>query len=81
MPPTKKRCCRTTPRCRTCPLRFAAELRDVQALADRDAGLPPHLTGVPACLHKYEPLLRRLAQPPGDQPAPDEPIQLPVAQL
>jgi hypothetical protein len=34
----------------------------VRALGDRDAGLPPHLAGVPACLHKYEPLLR-LTQP------------------
>jgi hypothetical protein len=63
VPPTKTRCCRTTPRCRSCPLRFAAELRDVRALADRDAKLPPYLDGVPACLHKYEPLFRRAEEP------------------
>ena len=50
-------------------MRFAAELRDVQALADRDAKLPPHLTGVPACLHKYEPLFRR----PDKQATPTDP--------
>ena len=33
----------------------------MRALADRDAAVPPHLAGVPACLHKYEPLLKRAA--------------------
>jgi hypothetical protein len=52
------------PRCRSCPLRFAAELRDLQSRADGiDPALPPHLAGVPACLHKYEPLFRRAATP------------------
>ena len=59
MPPPKTRCCRSTPRCRACPLRFAAELRDLRQALERDADLPPHLRGVPACLHKYEPLLRQ----------------------
>ena len=58
MPP-KPRCCRSTPRCRTCPLRFATELREIQAALDGGAPLPPHLDGVPPCLHKYEPLFRR----------------------
>ena len=59
-PSEKFRCCRSTPRCRTCPLRFATELRQVNALANGAArkDLPPHLADVPACLHKYEPLLR-----------------------
>jgi hypothetical protein len=56
------RCCRSTPRCRTCPLRFATELREVQARANPDALLPPHLVGVPACLHKYEPLFKRAVE-------------------
>jgi hypothetical protein len=63
VPPTKFRCCRSTPRCRSCPLRFAAELRDVRALA-AEPEAPAHLEGVPACLHKYEPLLRRAAESP-----------------
>ena len=58
VPPTKSRCCRTTPRCRTCPLRFAAELREVGALGRPNPTLPAHLADVPACLHKYEALLR-----------------------
>lgn len=58
VPPPKTRCCRSTPRCRTCPLRFAAELREINSLGRPNPKLPPHLTDVPACLHKYEPLLR-----------------------
>jgi hypothetical protein len=58
VPPTKTRCCRTTPRCRTCPLRFATELREINALGKPRPGLPAHLADVPACLHKYEALLR-----------------------
>jgi hypothetical protein len=54
-----KRCCRATPRCRSCPLRFAAELRELQARLAPPPDLPPHLADVPACLHKYEPLFRR----------------------
>jgi hypothetical protein len=36
------------------------ELRDAEALANGTSmkDLPPHLADVPACLHKYEPLLR-----------------------
>jgi hypothetical protein len=56
--PTKTRCCRTTPRCRTCPLRFAAELREVGSRGRPNPALPSHLADVPACLHKYEALLR-----------------------
>jgi hypothetical protein len=58
VPSTKTRCCRSTPRCRTCPLRFAAELRSVNALGKPRPGLPAHLADVPPCLHKYEALLR-----------------------
>jgi hypothetical protein len=53
-----KRCCRTTPRCGSCPLRLAAELRAVNAIGQPRPDLPAHLTDVPACLHKYEALLR-----------------------
>jgi hypothetical protein len=66
VPETKTRCCRSTPRCRTCPLRFAAEIRAVNGLAKPPAHLPEHLAGVPNCLHKYEPLFRR------GTPAPEE---------
>jgi hypothetical protein len=38
-----------------------AEVRDLQASFDPGRDLPPHLQGVPACLHKYEPLFRRAA--------------------
>ena len=44
------------PRCRACPVTLAAELRAV--LPGRDPA-PPHLAGLPRCLHKYEPLFRR----------------------
>jgi hypothetical protein len=40
------------PRCRTCPVRLAAEIRDLIPCE------PEHLAGLPACLHKYEPLFR-----------------------
>lgn len=49
------KCCGSDPRCRTCPVRLAAELR---AIESPGAGLPDHLLGVPPCLHKYEPLFR-----------------------
>jgi len=54
------KCCRSTPRCRDCPVRKAAgdEVLHSVGLAPA-APLPPHLEGVPRCLHKYEPLLRR----------------------
>ena len=50
------------PRCRSCPLRFAAEMRDLRARLNPGADLPQHLEGVPACLHKYEPLFRRSSE-------------------
>jgi hypothetical protein len=62
MPTANFRCCRSEPRCRTCPLRFVTEMRQAEALANGTAAprdLPQHLADVPACLHKYEPLLRR----------------------
>jgi hypothetical protein len=46
------------PRCRTCPVRLAADIRATLPGAPRAQGAD-HLAGVPACLHKYEPLLRR----------------------
>ncbi len=49
------RCCGSEPRCRTCPVRLAAELRSLLPAAEPVA---PHLAGVPECLHKYEPLFR-----------------------
>ena len=52
------RCCRSTPRCRSCPvwrLRDVLDLRELVAPSD----VPPHLEGVPSCLHKYEDVLRR----------------------
>lgn len=59
VPPTKTRCCRSTPRCRSCPLRFAAELREINSLGKPPRDVPAHLSDVPSCLHKYEALLRR----------------------
>jgi hypothetical protein len=61
-PPHDFRCCRSEPRCRTCPLRFVTEMREAEAVANGTAGrkgMPSHLADVPPCLHKYEPLLRR----------------------
>jgi hypothetical protein len=49
------RCCGSEPRCRTCPVRLAAELRASLPQAD---DVPPHLADLPRCLHKYEPLFR-----------------------
>ena len=40
---------------------LAAEARGLRELAEPPAGLPPHLAGLPACLHKYEPLFREPA--------------------
>ena len=60
-PTANFRCCRSEPRCRTCPLRFVTEMREAEALANGTMGrndLPAHLADVPPCLHKYEPLLR-----------------------
>jgi len=58
--PSGFRCCRSEPRCRTCPLRFVTELREAEAQANGTArkDVPAHLADVPPCLHKYEPLLR-----------------------
>lgn len=66
------KCCRTAPRCRSCPLRRKEQLSELVALVTPPE-LPPHLVGVPNCLHKYEPLLRRTyaereAQPVGSSP-------------
>jgi hypothetical protein len=48
------------PRCRDCPARRIADERILRALGiPVEAPLPPHLQGVPRCLHKYEPLLRQ----------------------
>jgi hypothetical protein len=37
---------------------LAAEARALRDLATPRPELPPHLTGIPPCLHKYEPLFR-----------------------
>jgi hypothetical protein len=43
---------------------LAAEARALQNhLATMRPQLPAHLDGVPACLHKYEPLFREPATP------------------
>jgi hypothetical protein len=63
-PAPKSKCCRTTPRCRRCPVLLAAERRStIQMVATLQGGgnVPSHLEGVPECLHKYEPLFRQLA--------------------
>jgi hypothetical protein len=52
------KCCRSTPRCRSCPLR-RQELADELIALVTPPTVPEHLVGVPRCLHKYEPLLRR----------------------
>jgi hypothetical protein len=54
------KCCRSTPRCRDCPARKIADDELLRALGiPVEPPLPRHLQGVPASLHKYEPLLRR----------------------
>jgi hypothetical protein len=62
------KCCRSTPRCRDCPARRPADPSTLTLQAELIAlvtptapDLPKHLVGVPRCLHKYEPLLRRSA--------------------
>ena len=52
------KCCGSMPRCRACPVRWSEELARLEGKA---APVPEHLAGVPACLHKYEPLFRRAA--------------------
>ena len=54
------------PRCRTCPVRLAAELASILPAAEAP---PAHLAGIPACLHKYEPLFRRAAEQSGERAA------------
>jgi hypothetical protein len=56
MPPG--RCCRSTPRCRRCPVRVALE-RTPAGPTRIEARTPAHMRGVPESLWKYEPLLRR----------------------
>jgi hypothetical protein len=60
-PDGQKRCCRSVPRCRSCPVLLSGELRSVRQLDPEmaAAALPPHLAGMPACLHRYEALLRQ----------------------
>lgn len=58
-PGRKAKCCRSKPRCRSCPVTLAGEINEVRALAAPRLDVPPHLAGVPECLHKYEPLLRQ----------------------
>jgi len=59
----RKRCCRSEPRCRACPIRLNMELRDVRGLGPGRprTELPAHLAGLPQCLYKYGPLF---AEPP-----------------
>lgn len=66
------RCCRSEPRCRACPLLLRKDLRDLRQLGrpEGPADPPPHLHGLPMCLHKYGPLLAR--QLPDEQAASDE---------
>jgi hypothetical protein len=53
------KCCGSMPRCRACPVRLSAELARIEGKTPPE---PAHLVGVPACLHKYEPLFRRAAE-------------------
>jgi hypothetical protein len=53
------KCCGSMPRCRACPVRFSAELARIEGGTGPE---PAHLQGVPACLHKYEPLFRRTTE-------------------
>ncbi len=54
-----RKCCRAVPRCRSCPVTLRSELADVrQQLTSAATKDPPHLAGIPRCLHKYEPLFR-----------------------
>lgn len=54
----KTGCCRSEPRCKACPIMFHKELREVRELVSAEASraVPPHLAGLPECLHKYGPL-------------------------
>ena len=54
------KCCRSDPRCRNCPARRIDDDRLLRALGiEPGPALPAHLSGLPASLHKYEPLLRK----------------------
>jgi hypothetical protein len=54
------KCCRSNPRCRNCPARRVDDERFLRALGlEPGPPLPAHLSGLPASLHKYEPLLRK----------------------
>ena len=54
------KCCRSDPRCRNCPARRIEDERLLRALGiEPGPRLPAHLSGLPASLHKYEPLLRK----------------------
>jgi hypothetical protein len=54
------KCCRSDPRCRNCPARRIDDDRLLRALGiEPGPPLPAHLSGLPASLHKYEPLLRK----------------------
>jgi hypothetical protein len=54
------KCCRSDPRCRNCPARRIEDERLLSALGiEPGPRLPAHLSGLPASLHKYEPLLRK----------------------
>jgi hypothetical protein len=54
------KCCRSNPRCRNCPARRVDDERLLRAFGiEPGPRLPAHLSGLPASLHKYEPLLRK----------------------
>jgi hypothetical protein len=54
------KCCRSNPRCRNCPARRIDDDRLLRALGiEPGPPLPAHLSGLPASLHKYEPLIRK----------------------
>ena len=59
-PAVPVKCCRSDPRCRHCPARRIDDDRLLRALGiEPGPALPAHLSGLPASLHKYEPLLRK----------------------
>jgi hypothetical protein len=73
MSPSKGgRCCQSTPRCASCPVWRAADLLELRQLGEGAPDLPPHLGGIPVCLHKYEAMFRpepeadALAAEPGE---------------
>jgi len=42
---------------------LAQDAKRLSAIAAQPAGVPPHLAGIPSCLHKYEPLFRTALAP------------------